>query len=375
MKTPRQKMGNPYSFEDSNRDYYWRCHWLLILISLASILTTTITLSGYAAPNQRIISKLPDDNDEHFLPKYATPPNGHPWHKWPGDSIDAGPLIEELKTIDMLSLNESLANDPKLKREDLNTTFNPRYYKSLVPFVVREGKPFYPKRKVAMVNLVRWKVLQSLLVDALDLAKKLQHVDPRIQAVANGTFPFILHHSDHSECNDYNGRLIPVFSWYALVGCNYSWPVPYAQFAMQKKDNESEWDAKFKEWDKDYPWESKQRKAVWRGSLTGPIVPDWRELPRAKLALASRGDGNRTIDAAFVEHNWRDNSQREQEAHEASLEVPRMPFNDFQKYRAILDADGNTWSGRFGLLMCFNSVVIKVSAAILLLLRIAMSKL
>ena len=33
---------------------------------------------------------------------------------------------------------------------------------------------------------------------------------------------------------------------------------------------------------------------------------------------------------------------------------------DFQQYTAILDMDGNSWSSRFGTLLCYNSVVIKV---------------
>jgi hypothetical protein len=45
-------------------------------------------------------------------------------------------------------------------------------------------------------------------------------------------------------------------------------------------------------------------------------------------------------------------------------ETPRIggiiPFEDFQKYKAIIDIDGNSWSSRFGDLLCLNSVVIKV---------------
>ena len=32
----------------------------------------------------------------------------------------------------------------------------------------------------------------------------------------------------------------------------------------------------------------------------------------------------------------------------------------FQRYAAILDIDGNSWSSRFGSLLCYNSVVLKV---------------
>lgn len=37
-----------------------------------------------------------------------------------------------------------------------------------------------------------------------------------------------------------------------------------------------------------------------------------------------------------------------------------MNFSDFQRYRAILDVDGNSWSERFPKLLCSNSVVIKI---------------
>jgi large subunit ribosomal protein L34 len=39
-----------------------------------------------------------------------------------------------------------------------------------------------------------------------------------------------------------------------------------------------------------------------------------------------------------------------------------MPELDYMKYRAILDTDGNGWSGRFGLIMCYNSIVIKIES-------------
>ena len=42
------------------------------------------------------------------------------------------------------------------------------------------------------------------------------------------------------------------------------------------------------------------------------------------------------------------------------LVEPIFPMGDFQRYRAILDIDGNSWSSRFGLLMCYNSVILKV---------------
>jgi hypothetical protein len=37
-----------------------------------------------------------------------------------------------------------------------------------------------------------------------------------------------------------------------------------------------------------------------------------------------------------------------------------IPHDDFQKWRAVVDLDGDSWSSRFGSLLCSNSVVLKV---------------
>jgi len=97
--------------------------------------------------------------------------------------------------------------------------------------------------------------------------------------------------------------------------------------------------------------------------MTGPNVPDWRDKPRAKLVQKSiYEEHNQTIDAAFAKHP--NPTKNELEARNASLVVPRMEEFDYMKYRAILDIDGNSWSSRYGIILCFNSVIIKVSRLI-----------
>ena len=39
---------------------------------------------------------------------------------------------------------------------------------------------------------------------------------------------------------------------------------------------------------------------------------------------------------------------------------PIVPMENFQKYVAIVDLDGHSWSSRFGRLLCYNSVILKV---------------
>ena len=234
----------------------------------------------------------------------------------------------------------------------------------MVPYVVQNGKALYPKRKEEMLEINRWKQFSKVLVHALALAQKQRDEDPRIKAIVTQEYPLILNPSDFTPCNDITGETIPIFGWDTLTSCEYSWPIPdYKIFDMAQ--SVKKWDRDIATWERDYPWESKLRKAVWRGTMNGGNVKDWREMPRAKLVQRSLDDRNRTIDAAFAQHSNPSQlnakrREKEEEATRASMTVPRMPELDYMKYRAILDTDGNGWSGRFGPIMCYNSVVIKV---------------
>jgi hypothetical protein len=244
--------------------------------------------------DQNVTSVTPSNNDENKARPFGTaPPNGHPWHTWAGPSINPQYVIEELSIIDSLNSVDNKGSSGTR----VNTTFRLPHYETLMPFVVRNGVAFHPKSN----KNKRYKRFVDMLAGALNLAKKLQHV-PRIRAVTNGSFPFLLSLSDVEKCNDYSGKEIPVFSWYTVTGCEYSWPVPYPQLCSAAKDSVEEWTNQFAEWEETYPWNDKVKKAVWRGSMTGPNNPDWRELPRSKLAFKSLEDRNRTIDAAFVDH-------------------------------------------------------------------------
>ena len=94
------------------------------------------------------------------------------------------------------------------------------------------------------------------------------------------------------------------------------------------------------EWDTTYPWERKIPKMVWRGRITGYTYRDG-ERPRQELVRYAR----EYLDVMDVK---------------PSTHRSRMAQDDFQKYKAILDIDGNAWSARLGKLLCYNSVVIKV---------------
>jgi hypothetical protein len=303
--------------------------------------------------------------------KTLVPPSGHPWHRWASSSIDARPLIRELELIDKLSSIKEVSDknyDGPICNLGFNTTYSPRAYRTMVPFVIQNGKALYSQRKEEMLEMGRWKGFSQVLVRALELAKRRQDKDPRIKAVATQEYPLILNPSDFTPCNDITGDKIPIFGWDTLASCEYSWPIPDYKI-FDTAQSAKKWDRDFASWERDYPWASKLRKAVWRGTMNGGSVKDWREMPRAKLVQRSLDDRNRTIDAAFAQHSnlgQLDAKRREQEeqATNASMTVPRMSERGYMKYRAILDTDGNAWSGRFGPIMCYNSVVIKIESEV-----------
>ena len=109
---------------------------------------------------------------------------------------------------------------------------------------------------------------------------------------------------------------------------------------VQLMESPHEWDEIMMRWDEKYPWSKKINKVVWRGRVTGYTYPDG-ERPRTKLIQYARN----YLDIMDVK---------------PSTEKSQMPQDDFQKYKAILDIDGNAWSARLGKLLCYNSVVIKV---------------
>ncbi|KAL7487633.1 hypothetical protein ACHAW6_013206 [Cyclotella cf. meneghiniana] len=119
------------------------------------------------------------------------------------------------------------------------------------------------------------------------------------------------------------------------------------------------WELSFKNNNRRYTWNSKIKRAVWRGSTTG-LGSNFMDLPRAKLVKQSmmRPD---LIDAGFTKFVQAWESERmDLVARNRTIAKEHMAFHDQMKYRAIIDIDGNRWSSRFSKLLCTNSVVIKI---------------
>ncbi|KAL3794171.1 hypothetical protein HJC23_012878 [Cyclotella cryptica] len=155
------------------------------------------------------------------------------------------------------------------------------------------------------------------------------------------------------------------------------------------------WDVTFERDERTYPWEEKIRKAVWRGTTTHEQTQfresEFEDIPRAKLVKAGMNHPD-VIDAGFTAFVERFEEDEEELAKKTNV-AEFIPFVEQMKYKgvslfwscglvdvliihmiatsrgkmsffssteAFIDIDGNNWSARFVMLLCTNSVVIKV---------------
>ena len=193
------------------------------------------------------------------------------------------------------------------------------------------------------------------------------------QAQRNGspwTRTVILHwYGDYHDCAFQNYRhknlSIPVFTVCARVDCDYAWPFPNYRTIHDSMASSKDWDSVSTtsitaqpQKHSYYPWHTKRKQVVWRGSLTGGLRN--YASPRARIALFAakqQQTNNSLFDMGItsIPPPW-DHQNRSGLGFADSI----SPMSAFQGYRAILDTDGNSWSSRFGLLLCYNSVILKV---------------
>mmetsp|Transcript_22641 Transcript_22641/g.40891 ORF Transcript_22641/g.40891 Transcript_22641/m.40891 type:complete len:567 (+) Transcript_22641:181-1881(+) len=212
---------------------------------------------------------------------------------------------------------------------------------------------------------------EDMIREAARIAAHHVDVQPRFKVLLQKgqSTPILLRHGDYPGCGTQDD--VPRLSWckpvHVDVDCQYSWPIPsynlWEMFAFPMKygkvmNNEDEWIRQQTLWNRAYPWSKKVPRAIWRGSPTG-MGGDYNVRPRVHLVRQSQKDPT-LLDAAFTNHNQIDSSQRMAFEEEFSLRSKRSTMIKQQKYLAIVDIDGNTWSSRFGMQLCLNSVTIKV---------------
>jgi hypothetical protein len=163
--------------------------------------------------------------------------------------------------------------------------------------------------------------------------------------------------------NNNSSDTVPLFTTCALRECRRAFPSPSYATVIGALENTSEWQRMFAWWESEYPWESKLRKVVWRGSLWENVpskVYDSQRWRFMRTVTEMNGSGRDLYDAGFTGFFPYLIEEMNLNTSLVGGTVEGVAMHDFQRYVATIDLDGNSWSSRFGSLLCFNSVVIKV---------------
>ena len=289
---------------------------------------------------------MPLDANAYKLNPLAKP-DGYPWHRWAKSTtspVDHYPLnatkfihvLSQLgqghDTLGTVTPNNYTVGGVKLTPDTIRLGPHVR------PYIIKDGTVLRPEGRTGM--------FVTLVQQAVELAATLVDESPRMKILTKGSqpIPLIFDSNDYPWCGD---DLVPIFRLNAIKerDCKHSWPVMSLTYFqdptnIQLAESPYQWDTIMEGYDTQYPWERKMNKVVWRGRITGYTYPDG-ERPRQELVRYSRDH----LDIMDIK---------------PSTKKSKMDQDDFQKYKAILDIDGNAWSARLGKLMCYNSVVIKV---------------
>lgn len=222
------------------------------------------------------------------------------------------------------------------------------------------------------VALLRAKTMETLAASVLreilnGTKENVTNDYPHLtKALRRGGFAYIANYDDTPFCCNrplfygVNGKSLtnvtfPILTLSAPVNCYHSFPIPtYETIAHAKFP----WSELVETYQKAYPWSEKKRSVIWRGTATGDKNSEKNKRVQLCKLAAKRPD---LVDAKLSR------KQNDDFFVDGFNETPYLgepvPMIDFQKYRGIVDIDGNSWSSRFGMLLCLSSVVLKVQPA------------
>jgi len=212
--------------------------------------------------------------------------------------------------------------------------------------------------------------------------------------------PILIMDADGNGCNIYHHRDdygYPRLAWSELHNakhgeyCNAISMPSYETWRYHHSTHKvsSDWESTFITNEYHYPWNTKIKKAIWRGSTTYEGSQygnaELKDTPRGQLVTIASGTS--LIDAGFTKINQKFSKQKNELKDQFNI-AKRLHPSDMMKYKgmfsvslllvclstclmptylfdasilvAVIDIDGNNWSSRFGTLLCSNSVVIKV---------------
>lgn len=191
--------------------------------------------------------------------------------------------------------------------------------------------------------------------------KRLKHLfwNENGKAILSSGVPMIVNLDDARICSKRNLVLkkkkwtVPVWRFTAVEDCPMSLLLPTSSFTRFAKDHQNSLTRALRYNHFKYPWSSKERKVVWRGSLYhwGPKQKRMeREILNHPRNWMIQMANNRTEQKKHGDIAWLD------------VKINREPiiFEDFQKSMGVLDVNDNSFSERFQNLLCMSSVVLKV---------------
>jgi Glycosyl transferase family 90 len=155
-------------------------------------------------------------------------------------------------------------------------------------------------------------------------------------------------------------RRVPIFTTCAPVGCRHALPLPTYKTISDARRTPQDWEDVFASYQLTYPWSEKLAQVVWRGALSGDHSHEHHH-PRWTLGkMVAKYETTGVFDVGLVSIPARHDHLHLNLSEVGGLKQPMRPMESFMKYQAILDIDGVSWSSRFGKLLCYNSVVLKV---------------
>ena len=124
------------------------------------------------------------------------------------------------------------------------------------------------------------------------------------------------------------------------------------------------WRGVFREFENIYPWSSKISKIIWRGALS---EAEWRDALTSVRWRANKAITNYNLMGSTLYDvgltgipRWLTTRVKFNVTEVGGFLPGLKPMTSFMNYKAILDMDGNSWSSRFGTLLCYNSLVVKI---------------
>jgi hypothetical protein len=274
---------------------------------------------------------------------------------WNDEGIELNPILDHIQRV----------ADKSGRLKGIDMTFGPE-----VPYFIDESGLWTSKQIRGRVpdGITRWRLEPIEKVQKLGyelLMESIRNNSTRWSALKhvleNGGFPFFGWYGDFKHCaylNFEKSVSIPVLTNSATLGCGDAVPIPSYQQVFDARTDR--YTGMFREYKSKYTFDSKIRKVVWRGALSTNDVAHAFTSIRWRLCETVHQSGSEMFDVGLTKipkHNQRATANLTQVG---DLAPTISPMAEFQRYWAILDMDGNSWSSRFGSLLCFNSVVIKV---------------